>query len=275
MRRVLVAVAILLGVSPAGAQQPPPGARPLAGPAAPPGATLLDAGQPQLVMPPPTPLTPEQVRTIQLLDAAKREDSGRRLEWVWADVNGGFEQLGLQTLNGGDQGFVGGLVKTSSSGGVVGAAAGARFLYLTLLLRARVGVFDSGQLYRVGPEVGFHVPMGRLEPHASLGLGFAAMGNLHDTVGGAAAAAMALRGFYTRLSAGVDYFPTPAFSLGVGVSSDLMVLVRPSLTQAQVMQIQSSPGITAAQKSGAALLTQTGTGVGGTVAATAMAGLHF
>jgi hypothetical protein len=273
-------LAILLGASRAEAQAPgaappaPPGAAPAAGPAAPPGGGLLGAGQPQLVMPPPAPMTPEQLRTVQLLDAAKREDSGRRLEWLWFDVDGGFEQLGLQALNGGDQGFVAGFVKTSSSGGAVSAGVGARFLFLTLLLRARVGVFDSGQLYRVGPEAGFHVPLGRLEPHVALGLGYAAMGNLHDTQNGAASA-IALRGFYSRVSGGVDYFLTPAFSIGAAASADLLVLVRPALTSAQVQVLQANGNVDTAHKSSAALLTSTGTGVGGTIAVTGVAGLHF
>ena len=276
VRAAPLTIAVLLGAARAGAQAwqppgaPPPGPPP---PAAPGG--LLGAGQPQLSIPPPAPLTPAQIRTVQRLDQAKREDSGRGLEWVWIDVDGGFEQLGLQTLNGGNQSFVGGFVKTSSSGGAVGAGVGARVLFLTLLLRARVGVFDSGQLYRIGPEAGFHVPLGRVEPHVALGLGYAAMGGLHDTVGGAAEADLALRGFYTRLDAGLDYFATPAFSIGFDASADLLVLVRPSLTADQVQQIQASPGVDAAHKASAPLLTSTGTGVGGTLAVTAVAGLHF
>ena len=260
VRDGLLALALLLGASRAGAQQ------------APPGGGLLGAGVPQLTLPPPAPLTPEQVRTVQRLEQAKRDDSGRGLDWFWVDVEGGFEQLGLQTFNGGDQGFVGGFVKTSSSGGAVGAGVGARFLYLTLLLRARVGVFDSGQLYRVGPEAAFRVPLGRVEPHVALGLGYAGMGGLRDTVGGVVAGDLALRGFYTRLSAGLDYFPAPVFSIGFSLSGDLLVLVRPAVP---LFNVQAISGLNAAQKQNALLLTSTGTGVGGTVAATAVAGLHF
>jgi hypothetical protein len=266
-----LALALLLGASRAAAQPFPPGVTAPPG-AAPPGGGLLGVGQVQLVMPPPTPLTPEQLRTVQRLELAKREDSGRGLDVVWLDVEGGFEQLGLQTFNGGDQSFVGGLVKTSASGGAVGAGAGVRFLYLTLLLRARIGVFDVGQLYRVGPEVGFHVPLGRVEPHVALGLGYAAVGGLQDVVGGVAAGDIALRGFYTRLTAGLDYYPTPVFSVGAALSTDLLVLVRPALSSAE---IQGFSGLSAAQKASASLLTATGTGVGGTLGVTAVAGLHF
>jgi hypothetical protein len=269
----VLVVALLLGASRAEAQPspaaPPPAAAPAAGP---PDAGLLGAGQPQISLPPPAALTPEQLRTVKRLDEAKREDSGRGLDWVWADVNAGFEQLGMQALSGGDQGFVGGFVKTSSSGGALGAAVGARLLFFTLLLRGRIGVFDSGQLYRVGPEAGVHVPLGRFEPRAALGLGYAAVGNLHDTVGGMAASYLALRGFYSRLSAGLDYYPTPAVSIGADLSGDLLVLVRPALNMAQVSLIK---GFDATQHTRSDLLSSTGTGVGGTIALTAVAGFHF
>jgi hypothetical protein len=224
-------------------------------------------------MPVATPPSPAQIETTQRLDQAHAEDSGRRLEWVWIDASGGFEQLGMQTFNGGNQGFVGGLVKTSSSGGVVNLAAGARLLFFTLLLRGRVGVFDTGQLFRVGPEVGFHVPLGRIEPHVELGAGYGAMANLKDEVGGVAASLLPLRGFYARVGAGVDFFLAPAFSLGLNVTSELLALFRGSLTPAEVSQLKLM--LPPARASSADLLTSTGTGLGGTLAVTGVAALHF
>jgi len=215
------------------------------------------------------------IRTVQQLDQAKQDDAGRRLEWVWIDVQGGFEQLGMQTLNGGARGFVAGFVDTSSSGGFVGVGAGARLLFFTFLLRGRLGVFDSGILYRVGPEAWFHIPFGNVEPHLSLGLGYAAMGDLHDTVGGAAADVIALRGFYTRFTAGLDYYVTPIFSVGADLSTELLGLTRPALTAAEVQAVKDSPGVGASLKSNADLLATGGTGWGGTVAVVGSLGLHF
>lgn len=228
-----------------------------------------------LVPEPPPPPTPEMIRTEQQLDQSKQDDAGRRLEWVWIDVQGGFEQLGMQTFNGGAPGFVAGFVRTSSSGGCVGVGAGARLLFFTFLARARLGVFDSGLFYRLGGEAGFHIPLGNVEPHLALGLGYAAMGDLHDTVGGAAAEAIAIHGFYTRATAGLDYYVTPVFSVGGDLSTELLGLTRPALTQAAVQAIEASPGVSASLKSNAGLLTTSGTGWGGTVALTASVGLHF
>jgi hypothetical protein len=226
-----------------------------------------------LQIPPPTPPSPESIRTGEELDEAKRQDSGRRLEWVWADANAGFEQLGLQTFNAGTSAFLAGLVPTSASGGVVGAGVGARLLYFTFLVRGRVGVFSSGQLYRLGLEGGFHVPLGRLEPRVALGLGYAQMANLHDLANGTLASAVALRGFDVRASGGLDYYVTPFLSIGGDLSAELLGLTRPALSQAQVTTIQANAPTGLAQN--ASLLLQSSAGWGGTLAAAAVLGLHF
>ncbi len=264
---IAVAFALLLGASPSRAQSPPqPGQAPR-----PP--SMFGGMMSGLQIPPPTPPSAASLRVSEELDEAKRQDSGRGLEWVWIDVEGGFEQLGLQTFNAGTAAFLAGLVPTSASGGVVGVGVGARLLYFTLLLRGRVGIFDIGELYRLGLEGGFHVPLGRVEPRVALAAGYAQMANLHDVVGGAAGSAIALRGFHARVGAGLDYYVTPVFSIGGDVSGELLGLTRPALSMAQVTNIQKSAPANL-QKS-ADLLLQSSSGWGGTLAATALLGLHF
>jgi hypothetical protein len=231
------------------------------------GAQWQPAGLP---VPQVSPPTPEVIRTLQMLDQAKQDDAGRRLEWVWIDVQGGFEQLGMQVFSGG-QGFSGGFFPTSSSGGVVSLAAGARLLFFTLLVRGRAAVFDSGQLFGVGPELGFHVPLGRVEPHVELGTGYAAMANLHDSIPGTAGSAITLRGFSLRAGAGLDYYVASMVSLGLDVSAELLGLFRPALSAMQVAAIKTAaPGVGSAD-----LLSQSSSAWGGTLAVTAILGLHF
>lgn len=258
---LLASVALLLCAGSAGAQAPPP-------------AAAQGGFGGMLRLPPQTPPSPESIKTTQELDDAKREDAGRKLEWVWADVSGGFEQLGLETFGGGKS-FLAGMVPTSASGGVVSAAAGARLLFFTLLLRGKVGIFDSGQLYRLGLEAGFHVPLGNVEPRVEIGAGYAQMANLHDDVGGAAAEAISLRGFSAHAGGGVDYYVTPVFSIGGDFSAELLGLVRPALSKAQVTNIEETKGISSTLKGNAGLLLDGATGWGGTLAATAVLGLHF
>jgi hypothetical protein len=176
----------------------------------------------------------------QRLDQSKREDSGRRLEWVWIDAHGGFEQVGLTTFHG--NGALTNSGPTASSGGVVGVGAGARLLFLTLLLRGRLGIGGIGQLWRIGPEIGMHIPFGRVEPHVELGGGYAAFGHMAST----ASSGVSLRGGYGRGGLGVDYFVAPVFSIGLGFSAEILGMRQSSAS-----------------------------GVGGTLAATAVLGLHL
>ena len=256
--------ALLAAAAPVRAQWQP--AAPAPGQPAPFGG-MLPAGLP---VPQVSPPTPEEIRTVQLLDQAKQDDAGRRLEWVWIDAQGGFEQLGMQTFSGGPA-FSGGYFPTSSSGGVVSVAAGARLLFLTLVVRGRAGVFNSGQLFRVGPEVGFHIPLGRIEPHVELGAGYAAVANLHDTVGGAAGTAITLRGLSTRAGVGLDYFVAPVVSLGIDLSADLLGLFRSALSAEQIKVLQNL----APPMGSPALLAQSSSAWGGTVAVTAVLGIHL
>lgn len=262
-----VAVAIVLLAAQVAAQPAPPAApMPL------PFGGLFQGMSVDVTLPAASPPTPAMIDTVRRLDQAKQEDSGRGLTWVWIDAEGGFEQIGLQALNGGNKGFVAGFANTSGSGGVVGVGAGARLLFFTLLARGRLGVFGSGLLYRAGAEAGFHIPLGRVEPRLALGLGYAGVGNLQDQTGGVG---LSLRGFYTRVEAGLDYYLVPAFSLGLGVSGELLGLSRAALTPAAVQQINDNPAVPASLKANTSLLAQGSTGWGGTLAVTTMAGLHF
>lgn len=189
-------------------------------------------GMPQVIQP-PVPL-PGAHEVELRLDESKRADAGRRLEWVWIDAQGGFEQVGLTTFKG-DTALTSG-APTSSSGGYASVGAGARLLFLTLLVRGRVGFGAVGQLIRVGPEIGLHVPIGRVEPHVEIGGGYAQL------VGSSAA----IRGGYGRTGFGIDYFVAPVVSLGIAGSAEILGTRRGSAS-----------------------------GLGGTLAAAGVIGLHF
>lgn len=240
--RSTLAIAALLvttGVAaPAAAQWPLPQQPPAQPANGQPSFTLpffTPPGMPQVIQ--PSAPMPGAREVEQRLDESKRADAGRKLEWVWIDAHGGFEQVGLGTFKG-DNSITGG-GPTSSSGGVVGVGVGARLLFLTLLLRGRLGIGRIGHLYRLGPEVGLHVPLGKVEPHVELGAGFAAFGQL-------ATAASKPLGGYARVGFGVDFFPVSVFSLGLAVSTELLGMRQGSASS-----------------------------IGGTIAATGVAGLHF
>ncbi|WP_437280691.1 hypothetical protein WME90_09065 [Sorangium sp. So ce375] len=291
-RRALCLLTVLTSVSvssAAAAQQGPPplpGTSPSggAGATSPAGAAAaqpspydpsMQAGglapPPPMTAPEPEPASPDG-GTEQRLDEAKERDSGRGLEIVWLNVEGGYENVGLQTFNIDEDNFTAGFVSSAANGGVIGAGVGVRLLYFTLGARGRVGLFSDWQLFRLGGEVGMHLPLGKLDPHVDLGFGYAGLGSVKSAVSGAADA-IAIRGFYGRISGGLDLYLSPVFSLGANASWELLALTRPGLSSAAIEEIRS--GAAAPQQAKADLLAAEGSSVGSALALTAVAGLHF
>ncbi|KYF93543.1 hypothetical protein BE18_14620, partial [Sorangium cellulosum] len=211
--------------------------------------------------------------TERRLDDAKKEDSGRGLELIWLNVEGGYENVGLQTFNIDEEELTAGFISSSANGGVLGAGAGVRLLYFTLGARGRVGFFDDWQLFTLGGEVGLHLPLGRLDPHVDLGFGYAGLGSFKSAVRGAADA-IAIRGVYGRISGGLDLYLSPVFSIGANASWELLALTRPGLSTAQIDRIKGEAAATP-QQAKADLLAAEGSSVGSALALTAVAGLHF
>ncbi|MGK4006682.1 hypothetical protein WMF31_28940 [Sorangium sp. So ce1036] len=222
---------------------------------------------------PDTPPVPPDGGTERRLDEAREEDSGRGLELAWLNVEGGYENVGLQTFNIDEEELTAGFIPTSANGGVVGAGAGLRLLFFTLGARGRIGFFNDWQLFSVGGEAGVHLPLGKLDPHVDLGFGYVGLGNVKSAVRGAADA-IAIRGFYGRISGGLDVYLSPVFSLGANASWEFMALTRPGLSSQAIERIK---GETAAspQQAKADLLAAEGSSVGSALALTAVAGLHF
>ncbi|WP_437511632.1 hypothetical protein [Sorangium sp. So ce1099] len=229
------------------------------------------APPPPMTTPEPEPVTPDD--TEQRLEEAKKEDSGRGLELVWLNVEGGYENVGLQTFNIDEEELTAGFISSSANGGVVGAGVGVRLLFLTLGARGRVGFFNDWQLFSAGGEVGMHLPLGKLDPHIDLGFGYAGLGSFKSAVSGAADA-IAIRGFYGRISGGLDLYLSPVFSIGASASWELLALTRPGLTSAEIDRIKGEAATTP-QQAKADLLAAEGSSVGSALALTAVAGLHF
>jgi hypothetical protein len=269
----------------AGAQWPAPSAQP-----APLGAAAMAAQPPPpspwgamqaggLTPPPPMPASPSSItttasKTEELLDRSKKQSSGRRLEWLWVDVGGGFEHLGLRTFNPKNEAFAAGFVDTTESGGMLTGGLGARLLFFTLGARGRISFFDSYNRLSLGPEVGFRFPIGNLEPHVDLGFGWTGLGSFNGVVAGDADA-IAMRGVYARLGGGLDYYLSPVFSVGLVASVELVHLTRPGITPAQIEALKALPSLTAAESDRVNLLGTEVTSNGGAFSATGQLGLHF
>lgn len=222
MRRLArwsLGVALVASPASALAQQPAPGQLPPPQPAPPGWNPNVQSGglapPPPLCLPPfcnPTPPPPAE---------PKKEPPKRRLNFFWAQVEGGYSHAGFQTFDGLDDATLAAAVPKSGNGGDVGLGLGARIFVLTLGARGRLSFYDRFQTVALGGEVGLHLPFGRVEPHVDLGGGWLKMLTLDAplTAGGSP---LSVEGGYLRLQGGVDFFPHPMVSLGVAIDGNLL-----------------------------------------------------
>lgn len=264
---------------------PPPTSPPPAEPPPSPYDPSMQAGG----LKPPPPMDPKQTQeepkpadqTQDHLDKSKEKDSGRGLSFVWLNVEGGYQTVGLQTFNIDEQNFTAGFIEQSANGPVIGAGVGARLLFITVGARGRLGLLNNWQFFTVGGEVGFHIPIGRLEPRFSLGGGYAAVGSFDQVVTGGVQPDISIRGFYARAGGGMDYFITNIFSIGASVSWEFTALTRPGFDPTKLADLQNdianiqSADIRMAQQKQAELLAFEGSGYGSAFTVTGVLGLHF
>jgi hypothetical protein len=176
----------------------------------------------------PPPMAPARPNPTQLaLEASQEQDSGRGLEFVYFQAEGGFQFASLDAIT-----HSGSLVpdgnKTSLFGPLVGVTSGIRLLYFTLGPRFRFAHMSDWDLWTLNLDVGWHIPLGKLEPHGEIGAGFAKLGHSADAALGAARG-VSVSGFDLRLGAGVDYYPTAVVSIGALLDVEFMRLARSSI----------------------------------------------
>ena len=241
------------------AQQAPAGSNLQAGGLKPPEAVQSDSST-----------APSSV-TEQQLDRADKEDSGRGLEFVFLNTELGPEYLGLHTLKGNHL-VDGDLVKSKGVGMVYGAGLGVRLLAFTVGARFRYGNFSDWHLWTLAAEAGMHIPLGRLEPYFTLGVGYASLGGYESAVTAAGPSGLIVHGsagLDVNGSAGLDFYLTNTFSVGAKLSGDALFLSRKADRTPLVLTTDPnrSNAWQAYQADGS------GIGVGGTLSV--VLGLHF
>jgi hypothetical protein len=187
------------------------------------------------------------------LALAEQEDAGRGLQWVWLDGGAGIGHFGFGTFDSGDL-LDSSVAKTTQTGLVADVGLGARIVYITVGARFRYAPLPDWQLWALGAEGGLHVPMGALEPYFTLGAHYVSVTPAEGTLD--------VKGFDARLGAGLDYYLTNMFSVGANLTGDLLVLTRP--------KVDGAPATGAGS-----VYAKDGSSIGGSVAFTAMMGLHF
>jgi hypothetical protein len=222
----------------------------------------------------PAPVETAPTATEQELARADREDAGRGLEFVWFNAEAGVQHLGLQTFHDGEL-VDSEVVNSTQTGPVFGAGAGVRLIFLTAGARFRFASFSAWQLWTLGAEFGFRIPLGSLEPYFTFGGGYASLGSFDSSnanarlaEAGLDAKALSARGFNLRGGAGFDYYFGRTLSVGANLSGDLLFLSRAKATPT------TAPATGAAAEL-AAFYSGDGSSIGGGVALTGLIGLHF
>jgi len=214
-----------------------------------------------------------QTETERKLEEAEEEDSGRGLEWIYFNVEGGYEHLGLETFKSDGLTYAK-TVSTSDSGMMVGAGAGIRLVFLTLGGRARVGMFDQWNVATINAELGIHIPIGALEPYFTFGGGYAFLGAMDATNW---AGDVSIRGWDARAGFGLDYYVTPTFTIGGNLTGEALFLSRPGVDLSGAATGSGSTGGQDAQLDAASqkVAEADGSSIGAAFTGSAVLGLHF
>lgn len=268
---LIASLALACLASNAAAQQydgnQPPGAQPSndgfeAGGLAPPSAMDGDPNEQQGY----------QTETQRQLDEAEEEDSGRGLEWIYFNAEGGYEYLGLETFSSDGLTYAN-TISTTSSGPMIGVGAGLRLIFLTLGARARIGMFEQWNLGTINAEAGVHIPIGAVEPYFTFGGGYAFLGAMDANNWGGDAD---IRGWDVRAGFGLDYYVTPSFSIGGNLTGEALFLSRPGVDlMAAATGSGSTQDTVELDDASKRIAEADGSSVGAAFTGSAVLGLHF
>lgn len=215
---------------------------------------------------------------------SRSEDDPRARRPFWFDGGAGYEHLDLTTAN--VQRVQGSTALTADLAprrvGGLGANVGLGFRILHLTLGARLGMtfFDAAaptgtdgslQLYSIDAELGFRLPIGRVEPYILLGAGYSVIGGLGDAVSGLGRG-LDIDGANGRLGLGIDYFVNRTLSFGVRITGEALFLARRGVPLRDLAAAQSVDTLGEAK---ARALEGSASSIGTAVSVTAGPGLHF
>lgn len=195
-----------------------------------PAAAQVPYGAPPTgqLLPPPPPPTPEAINTQQELELSERVDSGRGLQFFWVAPEAAMRWYDWGLLSESnlldEQDF-----ESQGFAPTFGLGAGLRFLYITGGARFRVSIGDL-PFWTAGLEAALRIPMGDWEPYALVGGGYLRTLEYADKCGGCYKD-LVVSGGYAALGGGIDYFVTPAFSVGPRLDVEIPFVGRSALPE--------------------------------------------
>lgn len=145
------------------------------------------------------------------------------LDLLFLETETGAAWVGLQTLHV-KRDVVPTSTRSQDVGGIFGLSGGVKLLFLSIGPHARFGTFQDWDMWTFDLDVGFHAPLGLVEPYFRLGGGYARLSRAFDKVrnGGS----LHSDGYNLTLALGVDYFVAPYLTLGGKVGGELIGLHR-------------------------------------------------
>lgn len=162
----------------------------------------------------------------------QEQDDGRKADFLWLEVEGGVSYVNLIAFQQ-NRFSSGGVTITNPSfeeiegvGPMVGVALGFRIFFLALGARATLASYPGFEIGTVGGEVQFRLPTPIVEPWIRVGAGYAWQGSANYEAPMASASATTVYGWTINAALGLDWFVTWWFSIGFGVSLDVLNMTR-------------------------------------------------
>jgi hypothetical protein len=181
-----------------------------------------------------TPVDPsaqDAAETKRRLDDAESKDSKRNFEVFWVNPQIGASYINLTQLSSST--FQ--IEKADSAGPMFSLGAGVRFVVLVLGARARYNALSAFNMWQLNLEAGLKFPTGSWDILIGAHGGYSFVGSLGE--GGSATnqntprndEAVKIRGWNAGMELALDYYVSPAFSVGAGFLTDFLFLSRPPL----------------------------------------------
>lgn len=240
-------------------------------------ASAQDVAPPPPMTPPggPAPSWESGTDTSAKLDEAERKDSGRNFELFWIDAKAGGSYINMSQFS--SSSFQ--VKQSSSQGPMFDVGAGVRFVILVLGARLRYNALSAFNMWQINGEAGLKIPVSSVDINFGLHGGYSFVGKLGDAQAATDPGTpdpsdkVSIRGWNAGLEAGVDYYLTPIFSIGVGALADFLLLNRPPV--ALPANFSQLPADQQAKVKNDPLYKQSGTSAGFEVAGGLRLGLHL
>jgi hypothetical protein len=199
-------------------------------------------------------------------------------ELVWIDARAGYSAMDLVVFEAHEGLLTAGLVPSSIGGPAMTAGLGVRLWFITIGPRMTLTVFDTPEgrqgsfnLWSADGEIGFRIPLGRVEPHLTVAGGYSAVGGISDAVE-PIGDSYSITGANVRAGAGLDVYLTENVSVGADGTAEALILSRPGVPLAELASAREVGSISQAE---AEILEADGAATGYAFTVVGGFGVHF